>query len=122
MALRYEDDQNVIARAYGRYFRTGDDVLNMIPAVLQLTMNGLYLFDRRRAENYQGEMYCHLDIYLSWNDFDMVGQGDAGGKRYLFVPYKDESPLYTFISDEDSHKDIKTLLRDIHSIGIPIIS
>ncbi|MBQ9415288.1 MAG: hypothetical protein IJU20_00380 [Clostridia bacterium] len=121
MALRYEDEQNVIARAYGRYFLNGEDMLNMTPAVLQLTMNGLYLFDRRRAENYQGEMYAHLDLHLSWSDFDMVGQGDAGGKRYLFVPYRGEEPLFTFISDENSHKDIKTLLKDIRSIGIPII-
>ena len=46
MATRYEDDENIIARAFG-YYLEGEGTQNKIPATLQLTINGLYLFDRR---------------------------------------------------------------------------
>ena len=118
MALRYQDDENIIARAFGYYF-VGEGYLSMIPATLQLTTNGLYLFDHRRAENRDGVMYAHLEMFLPWRDFDIIGESLLGDKRYIFAPYFKEKSIFTFISDTVSFREMRTLIKDLKNIGIP---
>jgi len=120
MAIRYEDDENIIGRAFGHYY-LGEETQNMVPATLQLTINGLYLFDRRRAESVNGVMHAHLDLRLQWQDFDLIGEGKIGEKRYLIAPYKQEQPVFTFISDAVSYRDMTTLVRDLKNIGIVFV-
>ncbi|MBP5292910.1 MAG: hypothetical protein II710_01870 [Clostridia bacterium] len=120
MATRYEDDENIIARAFG-YYLEGEGTQNKIPATLQLTINGLYLFDRRYAENKNGHMYAKLIIHLSWQDFEIIGEGKLGERRRVFVPYKDNLPLYTFISDTVSYRDMTQMIKDLKNIGIAFL-